>query len=242
MCIIYSYTTEMYETGLDWSPWCGFARAVEMCNNNGACRNLNAANVMCPSFKVTRDEAHLTRGRANLLRLGLSGQLGPDALHSDAMADAMSLCVGCKGCKRECPVGVDMAAMKIELQYQRTKRSGISLRDRLVAYLPRYAPLAARLGPILNLRDQIPGLAWLSENSFTVCATRIDGASSYLDVDWSGTVAVILGEEAGGLSPCWSGPEVTTVSIPMRGRAGGLNVSTTAAILFFEAARQRAAR
>ncbi len=167
-----NYTTETFETGLDWSPWGGFARAVEMCNNNGACRNLNSASVMCPSFKVTRDEAHLTRGRANLLRLGLSGQLGPDALHSDAMADAMSLCVGCKGCKRECPVGVDMAAMKIELQYQRTKHSGISLHDRLVAYLPRYAPLAARLGPILNLRDQIPGLAWLSEKLISFTAKR----------------------------------------------------------------------
>jgi Fe-S oxidoreductase len=121
---------------------------------------------------VTGDEAHLTRGRANLLRLGLSGQMGPDALHSDAMADAMSLCVGCKGCKRECPVGVDMAAMKIEVQYQRTKRSGISMHDRLVAYLPRYAPWAARLAPLLNLRDQLPGLAWLSEKLFGFTAKR----------------------------------------------------------------------
>ncbi|MBT5194704.1 MAG: FAD-binding oxidoreductase, partial [Rhodospirillaceae bacterium] len=145
---------------------------VEMCNNNGACRNLNLASVMCPSFKVTGDEAHLTRGRANLLRLGLSGQLGQDALHSEAMADALSLCVGCKGCKRECPVGVDMAAMKIEVQYQRTKRNGISLHDRLVAYLPRYAPWAARLAPLLNLRDQVPGLAWLSEKLFGFTARR----------------------------------------------------------------------
>ncbi|MBT4491565.1 MAG: FAD-binding protein [Rhodospirillaceae bacterium] len=166
------YRTEEFETGLDWSAWGGFGRAVEMCNNNGACRNLNLASVMCPSFKVTGDEAHLTRGRANLLRLGLSGQLGQDALHSEAMADALSLCVGCKGCKRECPVGVDMAAMKIEVQYQRTKRNGISLHDRLVAYLPRYAPWAARLAPLLNLRDQVPGLAWLSEKLFGFTARR----------------------------------------------------------------------
>ena len=166
------YKTPPLETGLDWSAWGGFQRAAEMCNNNGACRNLSLAGVMCPSFKVTGDEAHLTRGRANLLRLGLSGQMGPDALHSDAMADAMSLCVGCKGCKRECPVGVDMAAMKIEVQYQRTKRSGISMHDRLVAYLPRYAPWAARLAPLLNLRDQLPGLAWLSEKLFGFTAQR----------------------------------------------------------------------
>ena len=166
------YTTPPLETGLDWSAWGGLAGAAEMCNNNGACRSLSLAGVMCPSFKVTGDEAHLTRGRANLLRLGLSGQLGPDALHSDAMADAMSLCVGCKGCKRECPVGVDMAAMKVEVQYQRAKRSGISWHDRLVAYLPRYAPWAARLAPVLNLRDQIPGLAWLSEKLFGFTARR----------------------------------------------------------------------
>ena len=166
------YTTPPLKTGLDWSAWGGLAGAAEMCNNNGACRNLSLAGVMCPSFKVTGDEAHLTRGRANLLRLGLSGQLGPDALHSDAMADAMSLCVGCKGCKRECPVGVDMAAMKIEVQYQRAKHSGVSWHDRLVAYLPHYAPWAARLAPLLNLRDQLPGLAWLSEKLFGFTAKR----------------------------------------------------------------------
>ncbi|MBT7665112.1 MAG: FAD-binding oxidoreductase, partial [Rhodospirillaceae bacterium] len=166
------HQTPVMETGLDWSAWGGFARAAEMCNNNGACRKLDLAGVMCPSFKVTRDEAHVTRGRANLLRLGVSGQLGAAALHSDAMAEAMSLCVGCKGCKRECPVGVDMAAMKIEVQYQRAKKSGISLHDRLVAYLPRYAPIAARLAPLLNLRDRLPGLAWLSEKLFGFTAKR----------------------------------------------------------------------
>ena len=166
------YVTAELETGLDWSAWGGFARAAEMCNNNGHCRKLGLAGVMCPSFQVTRDEAHVTRGRANLLRLGLSGQLGKDALHSDAMAEAMSLCVGCKGCKRECPVGVDMAAMKIEVQYQRAKRSGISWHDRLVAYLPRYAPWGARLAPLLNLRDRLPGLAWLSERLFGFTAQR----------------------------------------------------------------------
>ena len=166
------YRTETFETGLDWSAWGGFAGAVEMCNNNGACRELGLAGVMCPSFQVTGDEAHVTRGRANLLRLGISGQLGPDALHSDAMAEAMSLCVGCKGCKRECPVGVDMAAMKIEVQYQRAKRSGVSWHDRLVAYLPRYAPWARHLAPLLNLRDQVPLLAWLSETLFGFTARR----------------------------------------------------------------------
>ena len=68
-----------------------------MCNNNGHCRKFDAGT-MCPSYRVTRDEKHLTRGRANTLRLALSGQLGPDALASDAVHEALDLCVGCKGC------------------------------------------------------------------------------------------------------------------------------------------------
>ncbi len=101
------------ETALDWSEWGGFAGAAEMCNNNGACR-VRDPGVMCPSFRATGDERHLTRGRANTLRLALSGQLGPEALVSPDMRDTMDLCISCKGCKRECPTGVDMARMKIE--------------------------------------------------------------------------------------------------------------------------------
>src|SRR5690606_7732814 len=78
------YETGSLDTALDWSAWGGFAGAVEMCNNNGACRKFDAG-VMCPSYRVTRDEQHLVRGRANSLRLALSGQLGADALTSDEM-------------------------------------------------------------------------------------------------------------------------------------------------------------
>ena len=84
---------------------------------------------MCPSYRVTRDEQHLTRGRANTLRLALSGQLGADAFTSEAMHDTMDLCVGCKGCKRDCPTGVDMAKMKVEFLDHYKKRHGHTLRD-----------------------------------------------------------------------------------------------------------------
>jgi FAD/FMN-containing dehydrogenase/Fe-S oxidoreductase len=156
------YTASATDIALDWSEWGGFGAAIEMCNNNGACRK-REPGVMCPSYRVTRDEQHLTRGRANSLRLALSGQLGHDALASDDMHVTMDLCVSCKGCKRECPTGVDMARMKIEFLHHYHRRHGLKLRDRLIAWLPRYAPWGVRLGFLLNLRDRLPGLPWLSE-------------------------------------------------------------------------------
>ena len=112
---------------------------------------------MCPSYRVTREERDVTRGRANTLRLAITGQLGPDALTSDEMAETLKLCVSCKGCRRECPTGVDMARMKIEVQAARAEKYGLSLHDRLVGYLPRYAPYAAKLPWLLNLRDSAAG-------------------------------------------------------------------------------------
>jgi len=160
------YRGEERRTVLDWSAWTGagggFQGAVEMCNNNGACRK-SAGNVMCPSYRVTRDERDVTRGRANVLRLAITGQLGADAFTSDEMAQSLRLCVSCKACRRECPTGVDMARMKIEVQAARAQRHGLSLHDRLVGWLPRYAPIAAALPWLLNLRDRLPGAAMVSE-------------------------------------------------------------------------------
>jgi Fe-S oxidoreductase len=125
-----------------------------MCNNNGHCRKFDAGT-MCPSYRVTREERHLTRGRANTLRLALSGQLGPDALGSDELYATLELCVSCKGCRRECPTGVDMAKMKVEFLHHYRKRHRLALKDRLVAYLPRYAPLASRVAPLTNAVQSI---------------------------------------------------------------------------------------
>ena len=153
-------------TALDWSAYPGagggFQGAVEMCNNNGACRALKGG-VMCPSYRVTGDERDVTRGRANTLRLAVTGQLGPDALTSDDMAETLRLCVSCKACRRECPTGVDMARMKIEVLRARAEKFGLSLHERLVGYLPRYAPHAARYAWLMNLRDRMPGAPKLSE-------------------------------------------------------------------------------
>jgi FAD/FMN-containing dehydrogenase/Fe-S oxidoreductase len=187
-----SYRVIPLQTALDWSAWNvqndpatekttapgtggdpaqGLAKAVEMCNNNGHCRKFDAGT-MCPSYRVTRDEKHLTRGRANTLRQALSGQLGPEAFTGQAAYEALDLCVGCKGCKRDCPTGVDMAMMKVEFLHHYKARHGHTLKDRLVARLPDYAGLASRLAPLMNLRDRLPGLAWASEKLLGFSARR----------------------------------------------------------------------
>ena len=172
------YQAQTLTTALDWSDWNlsndpaqGFAKAVEMCNNNGHCRKFDAGT-MCPSYRVTRDEQDLTRGRANSLRLALSGQLGANALHSPAMHDTMALCVGCKGCKRDCPTGVDMAKMKIEFLYQYHQKTPRRLRERLVAQLPQYAPWLSRAAPLLNLGARLPGVRILLEKAAGFAAKR----------------------------------------------------------------------
>ncbi|MEO8485442.1 MAG: FAD-linked oxidase C-terminal domain-containing protein [Betaproteobacteria bacterium] len=178
-------------TALDWSAWNvngdaatgtssapgtggdpaeGYAKAVEMCNNNGHCRKFDAGT-MCPSFRVTRDEKHLTRGRANTLRLALAGHYGPD-IASPEVHDALDLCVSCKGCRRDCPTGVDMARMKVEFRHQWQRIHGLSWRDRLIARFPRWAPRAARLPALANARDRIPGARWLAERVLGISARR----------------------------------------------------------------------
>jgi FAD/FMN-containing dehydrogenase/Fe-S oxidoreductase len=169
------YRITELKTVLDWSAYPGagggFQSAVEMCNNNGACRKLEGG-VMCPSYRATRNEKDVTRGRANTLRLAISGQLGPDALASDAMADTLKLCVSCKACRHECPTGVDMAKVKIEVLAARAARHGLSLRDRLVGFLPLYAGLASRFASLANLRNNSPLLRKLLEKFVGISAQR----------------------------------------------------------------------
>lgn len=187
-----TYRTIPLTPVLDWSAWDvqndavteattapgtggdstgGLAKAVEMCNNNGHCRKFDAGT-MCPSYRITRDEQHLTRGRANTLRLALSGQLGGEALDGEAVKAALDLCVSCKGCKRDCPTGVDMARMKIEATAAYKARHGHTLRDRLIAHLPRYARWASALPWLFNLRNQVPALARWSERALGFAAAR----------------------------------------------------------------------
>jgi FAD/FMN-containing dehydrogenase/Fe-S oxidoreductase len=186
------HRTLAYAPALDWSAWNvhgdpasgaltapgtggdpaqGFGKAVEMCNNNGHCRKFDAGT-MCPSFRATRDERHVTRGRANTLRLALAGRLGPAALASPAVRDALELCVSCKGCRRECPTGVDMAKMKIEVLRHWGDVHGRTTKERWLAALPRWAPWAARVPWLANLRDAAPGGAALAQRWLGFAAQR----------------------------------------------------------------------
>jgi Fe-S oxidoreductase len=160
------YSMQGIVNRLDWSGYGGagggLQGAVEMCNNNGACRKLQGG-AMCPSYRVTRNERDVTRGRANTLRLALSGQLGDDALLGDEMAETLKLCVSCKACKRECPTGVDMAKMKLEVLAARVASNGVTLHDRLIAMLPVFAPWLARFSALINPLSKISFIRLLLE-------------------------------------------------------------------------------
>jgi Fe-S oxidoreductase len=111
----------------------GFARAVEMCNGAGVCRQ-RVTGTMCPSFMVTRDEAHSTRGRANALRAAMTGALPPGEMTGPEMHAIMDLCISCKACKAECPSSVDMARLKTEFLARYHDVHGIPSRTRFFGH------------------------------------------------------------------------------------------------------------
>jgi len=165
------YAPQPLPVVLDWPGTEGFLAHIERCNNNGACLKSDPG-VMCPSYRATRDERHSTRGRANALRLAVTGQLGPQALASPEMSEAMGLCVSCKACKRECPTGVDMARLKLEWLHQRNRLRGIPVRERLLAGLPRVAPLVSQAATLANRIAGHEGTRELAERALGLTADR----------------------------------------------------------------------
>ena len=141
----------------------GFALAVEQCNGVGACRKVGEG-VMCPSYMATRDESATTRGRANTLRLAMSGQLGQDpmaALASDGVHEVLDLCLACKACKSECPNAVDMAKLKSDALQMRHDRRGTPLGARLMGGMPDAAKrIAGPLAPLVNAVQSTPPFKW----------------------------------------------------------------------------------
>lgn len=148
-----------------------FAKAVAVCISDKLCQR-TPKGVMCPSFRTTDDPAHSPGGRVLVLKAALNGELGDDPFAGQALADAMELCVGCKGCKRECANQVDMAAIKIEYQAQANERRGVSYRDRLVAGLPKWLRHRRLLRGLIRWRNDTPWLAKLGEFLLGISAKR----------------------------------------------------------------------
>ncbi|MCH6575261.1 MAG: methyltransferase domain-containing protein [Bacteroidetes bacterium] len=144
------YKTTEIKTYLDWSSDKGLSGAVEMCNGQGVCRKLDEG-IMCPSYIATRDERDTTRARANALRAVVSGTVPIEQLSSKEMHGVFDLCISCKACKTECPSGVDVAKMKIEFLANYNSAHGISVRDRLFAYVHETSRIASPIAPLANL-------------------------------------------------------------------------------------------
>ena len=134
--------------------------ATRRCVGVGACLS-GSGNVMCPSYRATGEEQHSTRGRARLLFEFASGRAGVDAAHADDVAGALDLCLSCKGCKRDCPVGVDMAAYKAEFLAQRYAGRRRPAAHYSLGWLPRWLRLISRTrsAALLNRAAKVRALA-----------------------------------------------------------------------------------
>ena len=148
--------TSPSSTFFDYSDYGGFANAVEMCSGVGACRK-KLSGTMCPSFMATREETDSTRGRANALRLGMSGQLAEAGLNDEGVYKALDLCLECRACKAECPVNVDMARYKSEFLAGYYERHGTPLQARALGNVANLAPLGSAFAPVAN---------WIAGTSF----------------------------------------------------------------------------
>jgi FAD/FMN-containing dehydrogenase/Fe-S oxidoreductase len=170
----YEYTATLTPE-LHWPNENGFAGMVELCHGCGGCRGEQSTTggVMCPTYRATGEEIQSTRGRANLLRAAMSGELRPEEYLTETFVEeVMDLCIGCKGCAHDCPSAVDMAKMKAEVTHAYHQRHGVSLRTRMFAQFGRIAPLAARVAPIVNLLQHAPGASLLQERLLGVARER----------------------------------------------------------------------
>lgn len=152
------------ETVFDFSAHGGFARHVELCSGTGVCRK-EQGGVMCPSFRATRDEADSTRGRANALRLAMTGEAPLKALAAPWVHEILDLCLSCKACKSECPSNVDMAKLKAEVDHLYYQRRGRPVLHHGLAWLPWFYRYGAWAGPVVNAMGRWKPLRWFLERA-----------------------------------------------------------------------------
>lgn len=157
-------------TYLDFTEDGGFARHIEACNGQGACRRMDGT--MCPSYMVTREEEHSTRGRANMLRMVVSGKLPAKELSGERLYKTLDLCIECKACKAECPSNVDMAKLKSEVLTRYHKEHGLSLRARAFGNIATLARWGQRAAPIVNAVNSLPVTRLLGERLLGISSRR----------------------------------------------------------------------
>ncbi|WP_424005251.1 FAD-binding and (Fe-S)-binding domain-containing protein (plasmid) [Haloarcula salina] len=160
------------QTTLDFEGEGGFSHLVELCNGCGTCRQ-TGDDVMCPTYRASKEEIQTTRGRANLLRAAISGDLPEEELHSERFQEeVLDLCVGCKGCKSDCPTGVDMAKLKAELKHQHHRAAGTDRRERLFANIDTASRVGSALAPLSNWASELPGARLVMQKLFGIAPER----------------------------------------------------------------------
>ncbi|MES1254206.1 MAG: FAD-linked oxidase C-terminal domain-containing protein, partial [Acidobacteriota bacterium] len=156
------YVTPQPLTWFDYSDYGGMGGAVDMCSGLGVCRK-TLEGTMCPSYMATRAEEHSTRGRANVLRLAMAGRLGDAALGDEGVREVLDLCLECRACKAECPVGVDMARFKSEFLAGYWQRHGTPLRTRLLGHIHDVSRWGSRFAPVSNWVMRSGPARWVNE-------------------------------------------------------------------------------
>ncbi len=165
------YQTPNPPSWFDYSEFGGLGGAVEMCSGVGACRK-KLAGTMCPSYMATREESASTRGRANVLRLAMTGKLGEAGLGDDGVYEVLDLCLECRACKAECPVGVDMARFKSEFLADYWSRHGTPLRARALGNVHRLSMWGSRFAPLANWASSSGVGRWFNEQVLGVDRRR----------------------------------------------------------------------
>ena len=156
------YQTPNPKTWFDYDDYGGMGGAVDMCSGLGVCRK-TLEGTMCPSYMATKEEAHSTRGRANVLRLAMAGRLGESGLGDEGVHEVLDLCLECRACKAECPVGVDMARFKSEFLADYHTRHGTPFSARALGHVRDLSRLGSRLAPLSNWAVKTPVARWLNE-------------------------------------------------------------------------------
>jgi FAD/FMN-containing dehydrogenase/Fe-S oxidoreductase len=170
-----NYKTPDPPTYFDYSEYGGFGRAVEMCSGVGACRK-KLEGTMCPSYMATRDERDVTRGRANTLRLAMTGRLAEAGLDEEGVLETLDLCLECRACKAECPVGVDVARFKSEFLAEHWRKHGIPMSKRVLGNVRALSKVGSQFAPFSNAVAASGFGRWMNEKLFGIDRRRIPPA------------------------------------------------------------------